>query len=73
MSQIIGHHINGSVVHFGGATAPVFNPASGQVQSSVELAQADQVNIAVQAAKAAFTEWSNTPRSEEHTSELQSH
>ena len=61
MSQIIGHHINGSVVHFKGATTPVFNPASGQVQAQVELAGADQVDIAVKAAKAAFTEWSNTP------------
>ena len=61
MSQIIGHHINGSVVHFGGATTPVFNPASGQVQANVELAGADQVDIAVKAAKVAFTEWSNTP------------
>ena len=61
MSQIIGHHINGSVVHFKGATTPVFNPASGQVQAQVELAGADQVDIAVKAAKVAFTEWSNTP------------
>ena len=61
MSQIIGHHINGSVVHFKGATTPVFNPASGQIQAQVELAGADQVDIAVKAAKAVFTEWSNTP------------
>lgn len=61
MSETIGHHINGVVTHFGGATAPVFEPATGQVRRQVELANADGVAKAVAAAKAAFPAWSTTP------------
>lgn len=61
MSIIIGHHINGQQVQFGGATAPVYEPATGAVRAQVELANADQVGQAVAAAKAAFPAWSTTP------------
>jgi malonate-semialdehyde dehydrogenase (acetylating)/methylmalonate-semialdehyde dehydrogenase len=38
-------------------TAPVFDPASGEQQAEVLLADAADVDAAVQAAKAAFAEW----------------
>ena len=60
MLKTIGHHINGEVVHFGGATAPVYEPATGQVRSNVDLASASDVAKAVAAAKAAFPAWSST-------------
>jgi malonate-semialdehyde dehydrogenase (acetylating)/methylmalonate-semialdehyde dehydrogenase len=61
MSETIGHHINGEVIRFGGATAPVYEPATGQVRANVELASVDGVAKAVAAAKAAFPAWSSTP------------
>ncbi len=61
MSETIGHHINGEVIRFGGATAPVYEPATGQVRANVELAPVDGVAKAVAAAKAAFPAWSTTP------------
>ena len=61
MSIIIGHHINGQQVQFGGATAPVYEPATGAVRAQVELANADQVGQAVAAAKAAFPSLVNDP------------
>ena len=60
MSATIGHHINGEIVHFGGKTAPVFDPATGKISAQVELASADDVGRAVAAAKAAFPAWSTT-------------
>src|SRR5579864_4955543 len=39
----------------------VVNPATGEVLSSVPLGGADDVNIAVEAAAAAFPEWRRTP------------
>src|SRR6202167_2241655 len=39
----------------------VVNPATGEVLSSVPLADAAEVNAAVQAAVAAFPEWRRTP------------
>ncbi|GLU31594.1 CoA-acylating methylmalonate-semialdehyde dehydrogenase [Trinickia caryophylli] len=57
----IGHFIGGQIV------APandrfkdIFNPATGQVAGSVALASVDEVERAVQAAKAAFPAWSET-------------
>lgn len=61
MSETIGHHINGEVIRFGGSTAPVYEPATGQVRANVELASVDGVAKAVAAAKAAFPAWSTTP------------
>src|SRR3954469_17015561 len=41
-------------------TAPVYDPATGQEQRHVLLAEPEDVDAAVQAAKAAFGAWSNT-------------
>ena len=42
-----------------GASAPVFNPATGREQAEVMLAGPSEVDAAVQAAKAAFQSWRN--------------
>jgi malonate-semialdehyde dehydrogenase (acetylating)/methylmalonate-semialdehyde dehydrogenase len=58
----IGHWINGAPA--GGAatrTGEVFNPATGEVTGLVRLADAAAVDAAVQAAKAAFPAWADTP------------
>jgi malonate-semialdehyde dehydrogenase (acetylating) / methylmalonate-semialdehyde dehydrogenase len=41
-------------------TAPVYDPATGRAQRHVLLAEPEDVDAAVQAAKAAFETWSNT-------------
>ncbi|MBO9402893.1 CoA-acylating methylmalonate-semialdehyde dehydrogenase [Shimia sp. R9_3] len=61
MSEI-GHYINGAV--YTGArvnTQDVFNPATGALTGTVDLASAADVDKAVAAAKAAFPAWSNVP------------
>jgi len=57
--EILDHWLNGAA--FTGEstrTAPVYNPATGAVQREVRLATTTDVDAAVQAAKAAFPEWS---------------
>jgi len=57
--EILDHWLNGAA--FSGEssrTSPVYNPARGEVQREVRLATTADVDTAVQAAKAAFTEWS---------------
>ena len=57
----ISHWIDGRVVEgTSGRTAPVWNPATGEQQASVDLASLDEVDRAVAAAKAAFPEWRAT-------------
>lgn len=61
MSEI-GHYIDGAV--YTGArvnTQDVFNPATGALTGTVDLASAADVDKAVAAAKAAFPAWSNVP------------
>ncbi len=54
----IDHWINGTTVaSTSGNTAPVYNPATGEVQAQVGLASIAEVDTAVAAAKAAFTTW----------------
>ncbi|QWT18824.1 CoA-acylating methylmalonate-semialdehyde dehydrogenase [Bacillus sp. NP157] len=58
----IGHHIGGKA--YAGSptgTAPVYNPASGRIAAEVDLASVADVDVAVQAAHAAFRKWSETP------------
>jgi malonate-semialdehyde dehydrogenase (acetylating)/methylmalonate-semialdehyde dehydrogenase len=58
----ITHWIGGGRV--GGAagrTSEVFNPATGEVTGLVRLGDASTVDAAVQAAKAAFPAWAETP------------
>ena len=51
--RIAGEEVAGSSTR----TAPVFDPATGQVQAEVALADARDVDRAVKAARAAFEGW----------------
>ncbi|HEY9272112.1 MULTISPECIES: CoA-acylating methylmalonate-semialdehyde dehydrogenase [Achromobacter] len=58
----IPHFINGQ--HYDGRSnryADGFNPATGEVVSSIPLASNEEVALAVAAARAAFPAWSETP------------
>ena len=58
----IPHWIGGkAVVGASGRTANVYNPATGQVQALVPLANRAELDAAVAAAKSAFPEWSAQP------------
>lgn len=58
----IDHIIDGTRTSRGNsATAPVFNPATGEQIADVALANAEDVNTAVASAKTAFAAWSTTP------------
>ena len=62
MSSVVSHWINGkSITHPGARHQDVFNPATGQVARQVELASLQTVNEAVDAARAAFPAWADTP------------
>ncbi len=57
---ILDHWINGaSVAGASTRTAPVYNPAEGTVSREVRLATTADVDVAVQAAKAAFPAWAD--------------
>ena len=61
---IVGHFIGGEkFVSKSGRTAPVFDPALGIETKMVALANGDEINAAVAAAKAAFVEWRDVPQS----------
>lgn len=60
-SDVVGHLINGKPVTDGGRTAPVFNPATGQVARHVSLANKATVESAIAAAEAAFPAWRDMP------------
>src|ERR1700684_4249659 len=47
-----------------GETEPIINPATGEVIAHAPLSSVEDVNRAVDAAQAAFEEWSTTPPSE---------
>lgn len=55
----LGHHINGERVAGGGQ--PVLNPATGQAESAVLLADKAPVEAAIASAQTAFPAWRNTP------------
>ena len=57
----ITHWIGGGRVGGGGRGSEVFNPATGEVAGLVQLGNAATVDAAVQAAKAAFPAWADTP------------
>lgn len=46
-----------------GRSAPVYDPATGQVQAHVDLASVEEVDEAVRVARAAFPAWRATPLS----------
>ncbi len=54
---IDGKFLEGSSGRYG----DVFDPATGKVQKQVPLASADELDLAVKAASAAFPDWANTP------------
>ena len=54
----ISHWIGGcAVAGPSGRTSPVYNPATGRQTGALDLATAEEVDQAVQAAKAAFESW----------------
>ncbi len=57
----IGHIIGGDGIAEGDVTSPVFNPATGQQSGEVLLGGADEVALAVNAAKVALPDWSAMP------------
>ena len=58
----IPHWIGGQAVHgTSGRTSNVYNPATGEVQATLPLASRAELDLAVQAAQAAFPEWSSQP------------
>jgi malonate-semialdehyde dehydrogenase (acetylating)/methylmalonate-semialdehyde dehydrogenase len=57
--SIVEHWINGEIASGTSTrTGPVYNPAVGEVAREVRLASTADVDTAVQAAKAAFADWS---------------
>ncbi len=62
MKKNLSHYINGQP--YDGRSnryADGFNPATGEIITSVPLASTDEVALAVASAKAAFPAWSETP------------
>ena len=58
--QTIDHRIGGTATAgVSGRTGPVYDPATGQIQRHVLLAEPVDVDAAVQAAKTAFVKWSD--------------
>jgi malonate-semialdehyde dehydrogenase (acetylating) / methylmalonate-semialdehyde dehydrogenase len=61
----IEHWINGAATPAGSTrTAPVYNPATGQEQARVLLAESSDVDITVAAATKAFEAWGNSSLSQ---------
>jgi len=61
MTSVIQHFMNGQVVSSAsGRQQDVFNPATGEVVAQVALANLDEVNAVVAAAKAAAPAWADT-------------
>ncbi len=61
MDTSVGHLINGQLVSGGTRTQPVYNPATGAVTKTVQLADKTTVQQAIANAEAAFPAWRNTP------------
>lgn len=62
MTAELSHFVSGAeVAGKSGRFGDVFNPAVGEITKRVPLANVDEVNAAVQAAKAALPAWSATP------------
>ncbi|HET9406215.1 MAG TPA: CoA-acylating methylmalonate-semialdehyde dehydrogenase [Candidatus Sulfotelmatobacter sp.] len=58
----VPHYINGQWIESRSADwRDVINPATGEVLANVPLADATEVNAAIEAAAAAFPEWRRTP------------
>ena len=60
--NLIEHFIDGKITKGSSKkTSKVFNPATGEQTSEVNLASKTDVDLAVQKAKQAFTDWSRKP------------
>lgn len=58
----IAHFINGSAFSgTSGRSQPIFNPATGASEKTVALASVEDMDKAVAAASASWTEWARTP------------
>ena len=58
----LGHFIGGRrVTGQSGRSAPVYDPALGVAATEVALASADETRAAIQSARSALPEWSETP------------
>ncbi len=58
----IEHFIDGKIIKGSSKkTSKVFNPATGEQTAEVNLASKNDVNLAVEIAKKAFTDWSQRP------------
>ncbi len=58
--RVIGHFVAGEPVAGGSRTQPVFNPATGETQAEVALADGALVDRAVAAARSAYPSWRDT-------------
>ena len=65
--EVLGHFIAGRTERASGATAPVYDPATGVVAAEVRLGDAAAVDRAVASASAAFESWSQSSISERTT------
>ena len=60
--NLIEHFIDGKITKGSSKkTSKVFNPATGEQTAEVNLASKNDVNLAVERAKKAFTDWSQRP------------
>ena len=60
--NLIQHFVNGKVfIGSSKKTSKVFNPATGEQASEVNLASKIDLDLVVQKAKEAFIDWSNKP------------
>ncbi|SMP78375.1 aldehyde dehydrogenase family protein, partial [Pseudomonas panipatensis] len=57
----IKHLIGGELIADSGRSADVYNPSTGAAIHKVPLASRETVQQAIDAAKAAFPAWRNTP------------
>jgi len=58
---VIQHLIHGDLVDGGSRTQPVYNPATGQVQKTLLLADTATVEQAISSAQSAYPAWRATP------------
>ena len=60
--NLIEHFINGKIIKGSSKkTSKVFNPATGEQTAEVNLASKSDIDLVVEKAKKAFTDWSRKP------------
>ena len=57
----VGHFINGKEVAGTGDALDVFDPASGSISKRVAIAQQEELEQVISAAREAFSAWRQTP------------